>query len=92
MAVGALERMASHGLAPENYAGRAEIDEAFDGAGVPLPEARRILGGAGGGGGGAEADAAFHEDLPYDDVADEVVEDELPDRFSPEPSYTGGSF
>ena len=92
MAVGALERMASHGLAPENYVGRAEIDEAFEGAGVSPPEARSVLGGAGGGGGGLEADAAFHDELPYDGVADEVVEDELPDRYSPEPSYAGGSF
>ena len=92
MAVGALERMASHGLAPENYVGRAEIDEAFEGAGVSPPEARRVLGGAGGGGGGVEADAAFHDELPYDGVADEVMEDELPDRYSPEPSYAGGSF
>ena len=91
MAVGALERMASHGLAPENYAARAEIDEAFEGAGVGPSEARRILGGAGGGGGGG-AEAGFQEDLPYDDIADEVVEDELPDRFSPEPSYAGGAF
>ena len=94
MAVGALERMAAHGLAPANYIDRANMDEALNGAGVEPAEARRVIGGgAAPVGMGMQVGAdQEEEDLPYDDVADEIVEDEIPDPYSPEPSHGAGDF